>query len=444
MKHFVLVVVSLGCLAVTNAEHAIMFDAGSSGTRVYIYEWTPTIEDGIIPTVTEVNNSRVTPGLSAQTEEGVAGYLAPLVEFCEEVIEEGDRADTPMFLKATAGMRLLPTEDADGIMQSVRAALGATAFDFRSAKTISGDEEGSFGWLTANYLRGTFNVSADGTSPASVGALDLGGASTQITFEPTTDVLDGYFPIRLGLQRQVEYNLYTHSFLRFGQDQVRERHYQDVIVNGDPNMAPCFFNGATFDVTNSQDDSTVTLTGSGDFDACRSTLRTLTLPETECFYADDRCSINGVYSPEIPDAIQFVAVSAYFYAASGVGFESGTLQQFITAATTHCSTPWADIEAGDDFSDFSINECFGAALAITYLVDSYGFATDREEQISFTSDINGVDAGWTLGATLYELSFVEIALGNGDNDEPSSATRTSLRVPALSAFVAIPMLRLLA
>lgn len=76
-----------------------MFDAGSSGTRVYIYEWTPTIEDGIIPTVTEVNNSRVTPGLSAQTEEGVAGYLAPLVEFCEEVIEEGDRADTPMFLK---------------------------------------------------------------------------------------------------------------------------------------------------------------------------------------------------------------------------------------------------------------------------------------------------------------------------------------------------------
>lgn len=56
---------------------------------------------------------------------------------------------------------------------------------------------------------------------------------------------------------------------------------------------------------------------------------------------------------------------------------AGTLQQFITAATTHCSTPWADIEAGDDFSDFSINECFGAALAITYLVDSYGFATDR-------------------------------------------------------------------
>lgn len=93
----------------------------------------------------------------------------------------------------------------------------------------SGDEEGSFGWLTANYLLGTFDISPGDTPKPSIGALDLGGASTQITFQPSSDILAGYFPIYLGLKEEVQYDLYSHSFLRFGQDQARLRTYQKAI-----------------------------------------------------------------------------------------------------------------------------------------------------------------------------------------------------------------------
>lgn len=52
-----------------------------------------------------------------------------------------------------------------------------------------------------------------------VGALDLGGASTQITFATQDTVEDKRNNMKLRLYGQ-DYSLYTHSFLCYGQDQV--------------------------------------------------------------------------------------------------------------------------------------------------------------------------------------------------------------------------------
>jgi apyrase len=58
---------------------------------------------------------------------------------------------------------------------------------------ISGEEEGTFGWVAVNYLQNT--LSADPST--TIGALDMGGASTQITFAPQDEVLSSYFPVHL-------------------------------------------------------------------------------------------------------------------------------------------------------------------------------------------------------------------------------------------------------
>lgn len=52
-----------------------------------------------------------------------------------------------------------------------------------------------------------------------VGALDLGGASTQITFvtKPTVENEDNLMKLRLYGQ---DYLIYTHSFLCYGREQV--------------------------------------------------------------------------------------------------------------------------------------------------------------------------------------------------------------------------------
>lgn len=55
-----------------------------------------------------------------------------------------------------------------------------------------------------------------------VGALDFGGASTQITFATRDEVEDEHDMMKLRLYGQ-EYSLYTHSFLCYGRDQVLKR-----------------------------------------------------------------------------------------------------------------------------------------------------------------------------------------------------------------------------
>ena len=45
----------------------------------------------------------------------------------------------------------------------------------------------------------------------------MGGASTQIAFVPTGNVLADKFPVRIG---HIMYSLYVHSYLNYGQNAV--------------------------------------------------------------------------------------------------------------------------------------------------------------------------------------------------------------------------------
>lgn len=42
-------------------------------------------------------------------------------------------------------------------MKSVEEAMQDSKFQFESAKIISGEQEGSFSWITVNYLDGDFS-----------------------------------------------------------------------------------------------------------------------------------------------------------------------------------------------------------------------------------------------------------------------------------------------
>jgi hypothetical protein len=52
--------------------------------------------------------------------------------------------------------------------------------------------------MGTNYLSQTL---VNTQTPYAFGTLDLGGASTQITFRPMHDVLSNYFPLRIGRNR---------------------------------------------------------------------------------------------------------------------------------------------------------------------------------------------------------------------------------------------------
>jgi len=64
----------------------------------------------------------VKPGLSAYADipSNAAKSLQPLLDKAKNFIPEAEWSSTPITLKATAGLRLLPKEKADNILNEVR------------------------------------------------------------------------------------------------------------------------------------------------------------------------------------------------------------------------------------------------------------------------------------------------------------------------------------
>ena len=160
--------------------------------------------------------------------------------------------EIPIFLKATAGMRILPRAQRESIMTQVRDLLRATGFEWvcsSQARVISGEEEGVFGWITVNALQGRLLPGHIHSLSDTVGAMDLGGASTQITLRPQSpDLLAGLFNLQLGMQ--LDEDLYTHSFLYFGQNEALRRMVQVSLYQQpgkDTVSSPCYYDGLEFD-----------------------------------------------------------------------------------------------------------------------------------------------------------------------------------------------------
>uniref|UniRef100_A0A7S4K752 Uncharacterized protein n=1 Tax=Odontella aurita TaxID=265563 RepID=A0A7S4K752_9STRA len=183
-------------LPAPSSPYTIICDAGSTGTRLYVYRLDDERGDVQIQ-----EGPKAVPGLSAQSRETVGPYLLPSVLEASEMIPPEHRAATPVHLYATAGMRFLPEEEQKALYDAAFGSLtSSSAVPFRvereNLRTIDGDDEGYFAALAVNYLAGRLGSDlnilaaeegtavdwdADWQDPL-VGALDLGGASAQIVF----------------------------------------------------------------------------------------------------------------------------------------------------------------------------------------------------------------------------------------------------------------------
>nr|XP_009004385.2 ectonucleoside triphosphate diphosphohydrolase 8 isoform X9 [Callithrix jacchus] len=214
-------------------KFGIVFDAGSSHTSLFLYQWPADKENGT-GVVSQALACQVEgPGISsyasdpAQAGESLQGCL----EEALVLIPEAQHQKTPTFLGATAGMRLLRQKNssqARDIFAAVTQVLGRSPVDFWGAELLAGQDEGAFGWITVNYGLGTlvkYSFTGEWIRPPEemlVGALDMGGASTQITFVPGGPILDKSTQADFRLYGS-DYSVYTHSYLCFGRDQMLSR-----------------------------------------------------------------------------------------------------------------------------------------------------------------------------------------------------------------------------
>jgi len=205
-----------------------MIDAGSTGSRIHIYKFHNC---GPSPTYEYETFVQRQPGLSAYDgrPDDAAQSLDSLLGAAMRVVPEALRRCTPVAVKATAGLRLLGASQSAEILDAVRRRLSTTyPFPLASQDPVvimDGRDEGVFAWVTTNYLMDTIRADSPKTAvPYAV--LDLGGASTQIVFEPVFQsnaaVREGdhKYELSFGGKERV---LYQHSYLGFGLMRARKR-----------------------------------------------------------------------------------------------------------------------------------------------------------------------------------------------------------------------------
>jgi Golgi nucleoside diphosphatase len=171
-------------------------------------------------------SKKVRPGLSSFAENPAdAGVsLKGLVEFLQEQVPESDWKVTPIWLKATAGLRMLEISKSTAVLNSVQAFLRNPAnspFVFKDswARIISGNEEGGFGWIAYNYLRRIIGPKQNAelnVKPYSV--IEMGGASAQVsqlaTNKNEVELIPSDYKFSFSIEEN-QYDLYTHSYLGF-------------------------------------------------------------------------------------------------------------------------------------------------------------------------------------------------------------------------------------
>ncbi|NXY90780.1 ENTP8 diphosphohydrolase, partial [Alcedo cyanopectus] len=406
-------------------QYGLVFDAGSTHTALYIYRWPADKENGT-GVVSQLDVCHVDgPGISSYADNpaGAGASLKPCLDRAMKMVPAEQQRETPTYLGATAGMRLLREENsskAERVFAEVAKAIGQYPVDFRGARTLTGNEEGSFGWITVNYLLGTlikFSFTGEWIHPPAadvVGALDLGGASTQITFFPGSTTDDNSTGALLRLYG-TNYSIYTHSYLCYGQKQVLKM-LMASLHQDNPSaqqiLHPCYPAGYQENITlaNLYNSPCVRVpstassaqllreTGTGDPAACRAAIQKLF--NFSCG-ANETCGFNGVYQPPVRG--QFFAFSGFYYDLHLLNLTGGQSLSSVNATiASFCNSSWEKVQK--EFPTMNRTHlrdaCAASSYILTLLLQGFKFNHTTWLNIHFVRQVTDVDVGWTLGYML--------------------------------------------
>ena len=451
-------------------SYVVVIDAGSQGSRVHVYTLdVPAI--GMPSVRGEARVLRVKPGLSAFADDPIAAgaSLEPLLEHAASFVPADALASTPALLYATAGLRSVPTDRAERVLASCRETLRRSPFRFRErdAMILPGEREGLYAWVAANYAAGTL-----GAAPANtVGVLELGGASMQITFRPERKPPEAFRVELLAARRK--WSVYTHSALGLGQETARAAHLdaiaakrrpsnvgegegggrgaprrtggetaaeaetaaeteaetaaegpaarRDYAVDADP-CAPK--DAAVFSFSSDDRSRSRSFRGGGNFTACREPLARLLGVGAACAYS--RCGPRGAFLPPLRGTFvateNFHHAASFFFGAEAAG--TATVADLEAAGEAHCGADLATLrDRHPDADDETLAKyCFASAFVVATLRDALGVGAGvegvPESAVKFGEAVNGVAVDWALGAA---IAYAAEEGTGGDETEEAGA-----------------------
>ncbi|KAF8887088.1 nucleoside phosphatase family-domain-containing protein [Infundibulicybe gibba] len=408
-------------------QYAVVIEAGSTGSRIHIYKFNncgPSAEY-------EYEVFKMTyPSLFAfaGAPKKAAHSLDVLLDEAVRVVPESLRKCTPIAMKATSSLRLLPGSQSADILDSVRRRL-TTVYPFQlqekdGVAIMDGKDEGVYTWIAANHLLNTIRVDTPRNTPT-YAVLDLGGAMTRIVFEPTPDskMVEGDHKYDLQLNGKTHV-LYQHSYLGYGLMQARRRVHMlvdfttfihktsDALV---PEIIgnPCLARG-TKKVVEIEDERSrtrrrrVTMDGEeiGSFDACDRVVQLVMAKDVIC---DTKpCSFNGVYQPSLLDSFPSgkVLMLSYFFDRLDPLLKRGEITVSTVADTARAvclgRPEWLKRWGSNAKLMVELEARPEWCLDLTFIhgLLRLGYEFEDEREVAIGNRIEGTEPGWSLGAAI--------------------------------------------
>ena len=374
MMKRLLILVSSFCFIIqshaSSQKFALLIDAGSSGSRIYIYAYAKKLPIIPLPVIQNLFTQAVQPGLSsyANNPSQAGASLEPILSSAYNYLVGigANPATTPIRVLGTAGMRLLTESEQQAIYDSVFSYIHQNypyLVDRDQIKTITGAEEGLYGWISTNYLLNNFL-----THHPTSGLLDMGGASTQIVYETSQNTSD---VLSFSINGQL-YRVFSKSFLGMGQNQTFDT------MNTYPNNAACYPLGYNGQIT------------SFSLTVCTTIYQNI---------INDNHIAESLLPFESPN---FVAISGFYYDFNFFGVTETPYQSVLTSQIVNiCSLSWAQLQTLYPNQANLEKFCAFGTYVNQLIFQTYQISGTF---LTVTLNANGKLINWPLGAQLY---FIE-------------------------------------
>uniref|UniRef100_M4CQG1 ATP-diphosphatase n=1 Tax=Brassica campestris TaxID=3711 RepID=M4CQG1_BRACM len=401
-------------------NYAVIFDAGSSGSRVHVYCFDRNLD--LLPLGNELELFvQLKPGLSAYPTDPrqAANSLVSLLDKAEASVPRELRPKTPVRVGATAGLRTLGHEASENILQAVKELLRDRSMlktEANAVTVLDGTQEGAYQWVTINYLLRNLGKPYSDT----VGVVDLGGGSVQMAYAISEEDAatapkplegeDSY--VREMYLKGRKYFLYVHSYLHYGLLAARA----EILKVSEDSNNPCIVAGydGTYKYGGDGFKAAAVQSGASLNECRRLTVNALKVNDTLCTHM--KCTFGGVWNGGRGGGQKNMFVASFFFdRAAEAGFVDpkqpvATVRpmDFEKAAKKACSMK---IEEGK--SKFPRVEednlpylCMDLVYQYTLLVDGFGLeasqTTTLVKKVKYGE--HAVEAAWPLGSAIEAVS----------------------------------------
>lgn len=392
--------------ASAHVTHTLVIDAGSSGSRLLVFEWK---EDGQLLQVEPENEDdfETEPGLSsyASNPADAGASLGGMINAAKALLPADHHDHVPLVIKATAGVRSVEANLLDPLVTAVEAYMSNKEncpFAFSGFDVLAGDDEAGMAWIAVNTI--TKAIGGGGANVATAGILELGGSSMQIAFAPESDIFQNKFTFYVNNTRKY---VYVRSFAQFGLNDMVARAKAAAVPQGhnaaDPVDFACF--NTEYNATAEVDGTTYTFVGTGDAAGCSAIVESLLGLDVECLLPN--CAFYGQHISPIPVDKAFYGISAFFFVANGLGLVGWneaaaiTPRAILEASQELCAKTQTQAEADSPSEWKYLKDYCMAGLYMHKAFTTFGFG-EESTGITFARKINGQNAGWALGAAVYE------------------------------------------